>query len=642
MPAVGGIVRFIDGDEDFDSYAYPDTAPRRARDAPCCCIFVVGLVCLALLTAGIEKKGDYGRFEGLTDYNGKFCGYDESVTAKPVLYFCKNLTTGKIDEGDRMCIEKCPENDQKHMFCPSSPGASQESYAAINYAGVFCMPKDPILRRQLAKRYVEDSTVVIFMLGIAFARAWPSILLAMLTTVVLAFLYMCLVSRCKKALVLCGIYSVVVFTLIFGIYLIGVALTGGADRIVDSGDEDISFVVGLAAIIAAFTILMVALRVGKGINASIACIKAGSECIWDSPSLAFEPFLNLVVRIAVISFLVANVIDLLSWLERTQTKVDGKVYSHWKMQYSWAKLVYLTFYGLMSIWIVEVYNGMSYFATSYATQLWFFAPYEEELVSKEAPRFASCKGYSVAAFYYMGTLAYGSFCIALFRVPRMLLSVIFYNADEEDDAKKNPIATCMWRACSCCYNGYTGFLRYQSKLAYMDVVLNGSSYCKGGYFTINTMDASDIKFFNRSGASWLVQFIGQCLVAAHGGFLTYSLCRSHYFLGKLGLSPDEFIPRPSLIALMSAMICWAVAHPFLCLPGHVADNILFCFAVERKRLFANPFKTAAEETSGMFARLTTCTGRDRVQEHQAGSTRAQPPATKALLKEAKQDMSWFG
>jgi len=640
MPAEGGIASFIDGDADFDQNSTPETVGRKVRDAPCGCAFflcVVGLVVFLTLTG---KSGDYRRYESLTDYNGKFCGRSKSVSTLPFLFFCQDVN---LEPRDRICLEECPGDGAVKVACPD--GHMKTSYPTTMYAGLLCMPKDIEMRRKVNEGFFSDKGVEFFLFGIALDRAWPAILMSILQSIALSFLYMCLVSRCKKACLLICL-SLVAFSIIaYGVYLLYIGATGGADRMQQTGDESASIVMGAVALFFGFGVLLVGCLYSKSINASIACIRAGSECIWDMPSLAFQPFLAIIVNIILLICLLGVFLGLATVTNETENRSsDGEVSRQNWLNYSWYHVLGLVFYLCMAAWIIEFFNNLNYLVTSYAAQLWFFAPYEKALVSKDAPGFAACKGYGIALRYYLGTIAYGSFCLLLFRVPRMFLGIIYNRADEEDEKKQSLSAKCMVEACPCCYSNYMGFLRYMTPFAYMDVSLNASSFCRGGYFSVQVMDTTDIRFLHRYGAAWLIQFTGQCLVASCGGILTFTMCKTGFLMSELGVVATQdafYVPRPSFMGFVAFQLCWIASHPFMVLPSHVADNILFCFSIERRRLRSKPIQNAVEST-GMLASFTSCTGSDRLVEHQAGSTIAQPPATHELLVEAKQeDLSWW-
>lgn len=633
MPAKEPMANFVDIDGELDQNDYPNKVPRRANDCPCCAILVVLLLLVGYIQWVASSKGNITRYEGLTDYNGKFCGVSNSVVDKPFLYFCREGASQTMARRDRICVDNC---DVGARECPG--GGDSEPYPTTDYAGILCMPLERRLRKVIGDEFLSDPDVTIFLLGIAFSRAWPAIFLSIVLSVVLAFGYLCVISRCKKMLVYAGLFFIVACSLVLGIYLMAVAATGGADGIAGTGDEHISFFAGVLVILFSFGVLTVGLLWAKNLTASLACIKAGAECIWDSPSIVFQPFLHLAVKLSMLVFMAVGFLRLLTWLDSDDKEYAGVTSTRVRLSYAWYNIIFMIFYGFMCAWIIEVNHGISYFCTSYASQLWFFAPYDRVLNSKEAPTFGTCQGYAVAMRYSLGTIIYGSLCIMVFRIPRMLLGCVFYSVQDSN----GPVGSCCGKICACFQNAYAGFLRYMNTYTYMDVSLNGSRFCKAAYFSAQTMDHPAVQFFSTHGAAWLIQFIGGCFIAGICGINTYILCRSGYFLGNVGMESahsDFYIPRPSLMGFLAAGICWITAHPFLVLPGHIADNILFCYAVERKRLARSPASRVASSAS-MLSRLTSCTTRD-TQQHQIGSTVSQPPSVHKLLEEAKHDMSWF-
>merc|ERR1719464_1166173 len=116
--------------------------------------------------------------------------------------------------------------------------------------------------------------------------------------------------------------------------------------------------------------------------------------------------------------------------------------------------------------------------------------------------------------------------------------------------------------------------------------------------------------------------------------LTYVVCRASYRI--LDINPEAYVgsewyvPTPSVVAASTGLMCWVFALPFILLIGHVSDTILFCFALEKRRLWM----PALPLEQGMLAGLSCCAQRE---EHKVGSTLSQPPETHSLLEKATLD-----
>jgi len=583
------------------------------------------------------------RFEGLPDYAGKICGVDDMVASKPFLYFCKEpARISRFDHRDRICVSDC------RVGAPTCPGKGHAvTYPTVPYAGILCLPMHKGLLEELREVWLDRWGVTLFMAGIAFTRAWPAIFLSVVVCIATSFLYLCLIARCKRPLVLCGLFVLALVVIVCGIYEMEFATNWvGPDSIYDVGDENFMIASGVVLVSLAVAMLVVSLIFAKNLNTSILCIKAGAECIWDSPSIVFEPFVHLAVKLTFLVILAAGFLRVIAWTDEDEQEIFGEKSVKVHIHYNWYHVLAIWFWIFISAWIMEINSALSYFSTAYATEMWYFSPYQENLNSKEAPRFAACSGYAVALRFHMGTLIYGALVIPFFRVPRMLMGAIFYGGgDDEDEEKSSAITKCMLKSCFCCYNVYDNFLRFMNRYAYMDAALNGTRFCKASYFASSMMHQSGVRFLTTHGAAWLVQFLGLCFVMAVGGIQTYFICRSGGYLVEFGTQAADtpyYIPRPSIMAFVSAIICGYVAQPFICLPGHVADTILFCYAVERKRAFENPLKSAVEST-GMLERLTSCTGNRNVKghehQHEGFTMREQPPAVRALLEE--NESAWF-
>merc|ERR1719245_2943140 len=74
----------------------------------------------------------------------------------------------------------------------------------------------------------------------------------------------------------------------------------------------------------------------------------------------------------------------------------------------------MVFYGLFSIYLLEIAHSIEQFVISYITQEWFFA-------RNTGAACSICSAFGSCVFFHLGTMAFGTIAVILFRFPRELV-----------------------------------------------------------------------------------------------------------------------------------------------------------------------------------------------------------------------------
>jgi len=192
-----------------------------------------------------------------------------------------------------------------------------------------------------------------------------------------------------------------------------------------------------------------------------------------------------------------------------------------------------------------------------ACSVWFFTPHEEK-GKKGAVR----AGVWMAFRYHLGSLAFGSFIIALVQFVRYTLMYF----EKQAAAAKNRVIVLALRVVQCCLWCFEKCLKYLNKNAYIQIALVGKGFCtsaKAAFFLI-------FRNMARFGA---VAMLGSVINIIGVLFITVGTSVAGYFVLK-ALHPDVTPVLPMAIYVTSAYL---VAKLYMNVFGLSVDTMLQCF-----------------------------------------------------------------
>lgn len=182
----------------------------------------------------------------------------------------------------------------------------------------------------------------------------------------------------------------------------------------------------------------------------------------------------------------------------------------------------------------------------------------EEKGSKWAVR----TGVWISFRYHLGSLAFGSFIIALVQFIRYTLMYL----ERQAAAAKNRIVVIALKIVQCCLWCFEKCLKFLNKNAYIQIALVGKGFCtsaKAAFFLI-------FRNMARFGA---VAMLGSIIYCIGILFITIGSSAAGYFILK-ALHPEV---TPILPMFMYAVTAYLVAKLFMNVFGLSVDTMLQCF-----------------------------------------------------------------
>jgi len=244
-------------------------------------------------------------------------------------------------------------------------------------------------------------------------------------------------------------------------------------------------------------------------------------------------------------------------------------------EYHQDQIWYVTYYAVVSTWILCFLTALSQFMLAYAAQLWYFTPYVQR--EKEYPSCPLCRGYYVGTRFHAGSLALGALLIAPTYFLRTALSFIHQASALEGNCLLDLIGKC----CVCLLVCYQHCIEFISKNAYIDIAVNSSNFCEGAKNALHVLSSEITAIAFLNGATWVFKLAGYALIVGGGTLFFWILVRSNDSFSDE--KSAQYIPDPVSVCVLASVLCFIVAVCFMVVFDTVSDTMLYCFAVEEQR-----------------------------------------------------------
>lgn len=174
-------------------------------------------------------------------------------------------------------------------------------------------------------------------------------------------------------------------------------------------------------------------------------------------------------------------------------------------------------------WIIAFIIAIQIFATSATACMWYFTGHGSD--DKEMQGTYSV-GLAVkwAFRYHLGSLAVGSFLLAVVTMIRVIFEYMIYQYEKSGAAsKENAIYKCV----KCCIRGVLKCLdccvKFINKNAYIQIALHSSNFCKGAKeaFYLNVRNGGRFSAVSMIGG--ILAILGKGTIVAVCTFLTVAI-----------------------------------------------------------------------------------------------------------------------
>jgi len=233
----------------------------------------------------------------------------------------------------------------------------------------------------------------------------------------------------------------------------------------------------------------------------------------------------------------------------------------------WAKeteyLAWGYLFGLL--WVIAFIICVQQFMIAACTCMWYYTGQGEEM--SDSPYGVSVyKAFSWAMWYHIGSIAMGSFLIAVITMIRIVFEYIIYQYEKVGN-KENPIYKafkCVARCILWCLDKCVKFI---TKNAYIQICLHNSAFCTAAWDSFCLVIRHVGRFSSATMIGTIMMVLGKGTIMSFSSALTFILIKYQY--------PE--VTQPLVGACIVAMVSYLVASLFLSIFSFSCTALLHCF-----------------------------------------------------------------
>jgi hypothetical protein len=542
--------------------------------------------------------------------------YREDFSDQKYLWFM-DLTSGLLTYGG-VCVSYCPgAGKREQAFCP--PELNQTQFSVLNFT-VYqycnylrhdvnnvtfptgevgkvvessitykpflyrCVPTFKYANSSFATGYtgriqssINDGYSIFGNLINDVYRSWPVIIIACVLALVFSFTYLAFL-RCFAGLVV-WVSLILLFLLLGGLctfctyygwttWHTNEAL--GIDTVVPKIFFGVGCALGGIAIIYAIVILFLAIRIRK----AVGIIQESTKAIGAMPQIVFVPVVAILLVLAY-SVLWLSIAGFL-WSSGT-AEIEGFTV-RFRLDLAGNILFYFHIFGFL--WITNFIEAATVMIVAGAVGSWYWKR-NKKLFDPKA--FYVLRSTGRALFYHFGTIAFGSFIVAVVQFIRILFEKFYSELKKAHGDNK------VWKGVAWAVRIFLFIfeliIKYINKHAYVQTALYGTHFIKSAInaFTLLTRNFMQIGVLQTMTTISL--FIGKLVVSLATCLVGYGLAYSGWLLVTDRTNP---ISSPLLVACVCFLLAFVIVSVFVQIVDTAIDTVLQCFLVDYEMCYNDP------------------------------------------------------
>uniref|UniRef100_A0A7S0RW54 Choline transporter-like protein n=1 Tax=Chlamydomonas leiostraca TaxID=1034604 RepID=A0A7S0RW54_9CHLO len=368
--------------------------------------------------------------------------------------------------------------------------------------------------------------------------------------------------------------------------------------------------IGIAAAVVAGIIFLITLLMISRIRVAIACIKVASQAVGSMPSILLFPLLPFVFEVGLLIYWIAITGLLYSAGDLTancrspdsspftfsnfssvgsspSTTSNSSCYAglpkdeqaslcgsdhNCYLTYDWNdRLKYAFIYHFFGLlWTNQFIVGFGCVTIAGAIASYYWARGD----SAQMPTFPVLVALKNTTIYHCGSVAFGSFIIAVIQFIRFLLDYLDRKTRELQSANKcAEWAMCCVKCCMWCLEKIVAFI---NRNAYILVAVKGTNYCVSAGRAVALIVTNALRLAAVNFIGDILIFLGKVAIAAGGGVIALALSEIDYY-NNATKYPDTYLYSPILPVAVSIITAFVVAEIFFSVYEMAIDTVLLSF-----------------------------------------------------------------
>uniref|UniRef100_A0A182VRR9 Choline transporter-like protein n=1 Tax=Anopheles minimus TaxID=112268 RepID=A0A182VRR9_9DIPT len=307
----------------------------------------------------------------------------------------------------------------------------------------------------------------------------------------------------------------------------------------------------IAATIVTLLVFLVILVMRKRIKLVVQLFKEAGKAIASMPFLLAEPILTFTTIAVVIVLYVYFTV----WIESAGMLVVESNNSAKYMKNS--TMLFTRWYNLFAfLWFCQFIIGCQHMVIAGAVACWFFTRNKTHLSNPIG------RSYCNLLRYHLGTVALGSFIIAVVQFLRTMLKLLMHTVRNP----QNRVTSFLFDCCQCCLQCFERFLQYLTRNAYILTAMHGDPFCLAGKNAFRLLTNNALRVFAINSVGDFVLVLAKVFVVVATVLIGVELIQK-----KAGLH------HPYVPLILVGIFAYLVAHCFMTVYEMTVDTIFLCF-----------------------------------------------------------------
>jgi hypothetical protein len=220
------------------------------------------------------------------------------------------------------------------------------------------------------------------------------------------------------------------------------------------------------------------------------------------------------------------------------------------------------------LWTAAFVLGINQTTIAGAIATWYWC-YDK----KQVPRFPVARSFYRVIRYSMGSIAFGSFLIAV----TQLIRLIIFQAQQQLKKSNNKVALYILSCLQCCFACLEKLLKFINKNAYIMIAVSGTSFCTSAKNALNLLVRNAFRLIAVDFVATFVLFLSKCVVAVGVSAGLYVLLDSTNFAGATSTQ------SVGMVCIAVFIMCWMIVSCFFGVYRMAVDTIFLSFCEDCER-----------------------------------------------------------
>jgi len=317
-------------------------------------------------------------------------------------------------------------------------------------------------------------------------------------------------------------------------------------------DVNTYFAFALITTISTIIILLIIVAMRNRIALVVQLFKESGKAIQSMPLLLIQPIVTfLFLCLAIILWSYFAVLIQASGFPAFEPSSHSVYYKKDQLM-KFARIYNI----LVLVWVIEFIIGCQHMIIAGSVATWFFTRNKDNVSSPISTSI------SYLFNYHLGSVALGSFIIAILQIIRVILNYI----DETLKESKNEVAKSLYSVFQCLFSCIQQFLQYLTRNAYIEIAIYGDNFCRSGQQAFKMITSNVLRVAAINSVGDFVLFLGKVLVVMSTVLLGFKMLET----------------KPGILHLwvpltVAGIFAYFVAHCFISVYEMVIDTIFMCF-----------------------------------------------------------------